>query len=172
MDKPLSLSSPETAPIPEVSPQPPVPEVEPKREAEKTPETLTEQPEKAETARLPGGSAVVPSSDVSSAVASRDPLLIEVENELEAGLWDAYREMPPALRLRFKAEGERVAQAVREGFATGRITAQRIIEMITEWLKMIPKVNKWFLRQEAKIKADALMRIQRNRQGNGDDVIK
>jgi hypothetical protein len=94
-----------------------------------------------------------------TAAASRDPLFIEVERELEDGLWDVYRELSPTLRSRFRAEGERIARLVRNGIASGQLTAKKLIEMIINWLRMIPHVNKWFLRQEAKIKADALMQL-------------
>ncbi|OIO52237.1 hypothetical protein COY93_04395 [Candidatus Uhrbacteria bacterium CG_4_10_14_0_8_um_filter_58_22] len=102
--------------------------------------------------------AVIPAAD-----RSRDMLLIEVEEKLEDNLWDAYRAMTPDLRLKFKMEGERIAQVVREGIATGRVVAHNILTMIVEWLGMIPGVNRWFLIQEAKIKTDALIKLGRNR---------
>ncbi|MFH1046876.1 MAG: hypothetical protein V1738_01110 [Patescibacteria group bacterium] len=155
-----------------VSPEIPKPfsasETEPSRENEKNRETSANQtPESSVVDRqIMPGNAVLPNntSTVSTEVANRDPLLIAVERELEDGLWDEYRELPIDLRSRFKAEGERIAQVVRDGIATGRLTARRVVEMITDWLKMIPHVNKWFLRQEAKIKADALLRVQREHQ--------
>ncbi len=159
--------SPELKSQVERSPVRPGAEVEPKPEIEKTPETVAEQPtrvEKAKQTEKPGAPAPAATAVVSPGVANRDSVLIQVERELEDGLWDVYREMPDGLRVKFKTEGERVAQVVREGFATGKITARNIITMITDWLKMIPGVNKWFLRQQAKIKTDALIRMHKEQQ--------
>lgn len=168
MDKP---NIPEQMTGPETEPQTPGPETEPTPETEKAPETKPEQPpetsekEKSET---PPKAAPRPAQEEPTAQPTRDPVLIKIENELEDGLWESYRQMPPDLRTKFKQEGERVAKAVRDGMATGKLTARKVVEIITEWLKMIPGVNKWFLRQEAKIKTDALLRLQRQEKDDAD----
>jgi hypothetical protein len=132
-------------------------------EVEEIPEVKEERIEETVIveAQEKSGKVVIPPSIQESvtAAASRDPLFIEVERELEDGLWDVYRELSPTLRSRFRAEGERIARLVRNGIASGQLTAKKLIEMIINWLRMIPHVNKWFLRQEAKIKADALMQL-------------
>jgi len=166
MDK---LIPPETP----VSPEKPAAPVEapaeqaPEREA--IPETAAEQPPEqapTESGEVPSG-APAPQATVPTVPAeevTRDPVLMEVERELEDGLWEAYSVMPPDLRQRFKVEGERVAQVIREGLAAGNLTGKRVIEIITNWLKMIPKINKWFLRQEAKTKADTILEMQKKNQ--------
>ncbi|MBU0624924.1 hypothetical protein KKF05_01130 [Patescibacteria group bacterium] len=147
--------------------------VEQSLETEKTPETTAEQVHEltsSETGETPTSISISPAIQaIKTTTAARDPLLSLVERELEDGLWDVYRELSPSLRVRFKAEGERIARVVRDGMATGRLTAKRLIEMIIDWLKMIPHVNKWFLRQEAKIKADALMQIDTERHNKSSE---
>jgi len=41
---------------------------------------------------------------------------------------------------------------------TKRLNSAAIMELVYEWLRMIPKVNKFFLEQEAKIKTDKLLK--------------
>lgn len=151
---------PEIPTSPERIPATPEAAPEKKLETETTaPETAPENaPETppAETGELPSVAPVsVPADEV-----TRDPVLMKVERELEEGLWDAYKTMPAQARQRFKAEGEQVAKVIREGMATGSLVAKNVIKLIMDWLKLIPGVNKWFLRQEAKSKTDAIMAMQ------------
>ncbi|HCC22115.1 hypothetical protein A2480_02985 [Candidatus Uhrbacteria bacterium RIFOXYC2_FULL_47_19] len=125
-------------------------------ENEPTEESINESINQTPTTQ-PASPVAIPTAD-----RNRDTLLIEVEQKLEDNLWDSYRAMPPDLRLKFKIEGERIAQVIREGIATGRLVAHSILTMIVEWLGMIPGVNRWFLIQEAKIKTDALVKLGRN----------
>lgn len=90
---------------------------------------------------------------------------MEIERKLEDGLWEAYKSMDPGLRARFKAEGERIAAVAREGIRSGKLAAQTLLEMIVNWLRMIPRVNGWFLVQDAKLKTDALIRMAKERSG-------
>jgi len=39
-----------------------------------------------------------------------------------------------------------------------RLDTAAIMELVLEWLRMIPKVNKYFLEQEAKIKTDRIVK--------------
>ena len=166
MDKPKST---EKAPIAEQPARPAESAAERAPEVEKTPETALERSESSAPTnerndQLPAVlSPTVGASGIAEAEVTRDPLLIDVERELEEGLWDVYRDLPPDARQQFKAEGERIAHVVRDGIAAGTLVARRLIELITAWLKMIPHVNKWFLRQEAKNKTDDLMRLSRER---------
>ena len=42
-----------------------------------------------------------------------------------------------------------------------RVKVKRVLELIYEWLKTIPGVNKFFLEQEAKIKTDEIMELEK-----------
>ncbi len=143
----------------------------PVMETEVIPETESAEPsergDKAEMKPEPTPATVqmtaapaVPAKEV-----ARDPVLIEVENKLSEGLWDAYKSMDPGLRAKFKAEGERIAGVARDGIASGRLAAERLLQMIVDWLRMIPRVDRWFLVQDAKLKTDALIRMSKGRDG-------
>lgn len=87
----------------------------------------------------------------------KDPHLVEVENILSAGLEDAYKEMPPELKIKFRQEGERVSGIVWQMVETAKIQVQKIVDLIRNWLKIIPHVNRFFLEQETKIKTDKII---------------
>lgn len=87
----------------------------------------------------------------------KDQHLIEVENILSAGLEEAYKELSPELKIKFKLEGERVSGIVWQMVETAKIQVQKIVDLIRNWLKMIPHVNHFFLEQETKIKTDKII---------------
>ena len=39
-----------------------------------------------------------------------------------------------------------------------RLDSAAVMELVYEWLRMIPKINKYFLEQEAKIKTDKIVK--------------
>jgi hypothetical protein len=41
-----------------------------------------------------------------------------------------------------------------------KIKVNKIIDLIRRWLKLIPGINKFFLEQEVKIKADKIIRLK------------
>lgn len=149
-------------PAPEAGPAA-VPEIESSPEGERTPESSREGSEstasKDEMVSEPAVQVAVAKTTVPASELARDPLLIEVENKLSDGLWDAYKSMDPGLRARFKAEGERIAAVARDGIVSGRLATEKILDMIVKWLRMIPRVDRWFLVQDAKLKTDAIVRM-------------
>jgi len=58
----------------------------------------------------------------------------------------------------FKEEGERTARQIENVIAIGKSMAVKILELLKNWLRLIPGVNKFFLEQEAKIKTDKILR--------------
>ncbi len=94
---------------------------------------------------------------------AKNPNLVEVENILSAGLEDAYKELPPELKIKFKLEGERVSGLIWQMVETAKIQAQKILDLIRHWLKMIPHVNYFFLEQETKIKTDKIILFAKKR---------
>ena len=67
--------------------------------------------------------------------------------------------MTAAKRQGFRRAGEQTAKNIHGLLAGGKATVQKIRDLIIKWLKMLPGVNKFFLEQEAKIKADRLINI-------------
>lgn len=93
--------------------------------------------------------------------------LIQVEAILEEGLDEYYMQMPPEMRQRFKEKGEETASKIIILLKKTKVKFGKILTLIKEWLKMIPGINRWFLRQQSKIKTDELKKIKQEQEAGG-----
>ncbi len=84
----------------------------------------------------------------------------QIESILANGLADLYVKMPADKQQEFKLAGEQTARKINSLLDQAKIKIKEIIDLIRKWLLIIPGVNKFFLEQEAKIKADEIMRIK------------
>lgn len=91
----------------------------------------------------------------------RDEITLKVEKIMETGLQDAYREMSPVQQQEFKIKGEKTAMEIRNLMNSGKIKIKKIISLLMSWLRLLPGVNKFFLEQEAKIKADKIISLKK-----------
>lgn len=91
----------------------------------------------------------------------RDEVTLRVEKIMEEGLGDAFKEMTPVQQQEFKIKGEQIAQEIRDLMRGNRLKVKKIFSLILDWLKLLPGVNKFFLEQEAKIKADKIIAIKK-----------
>ncbi len=80
-----------------------------------------------------------------------------VDNILEEGLGDIYLNMSTTERRQFKKKGEETTNTIVELLTRAKIKVNKIVQAIITWLKMIPSVNKFFIRQTAKIKTDKIL---------------
>jgi hypothetical protein len=87
----------------------------------------------------------------------KDPQLMKIENILSEGLDNLYRTMQPEEQKRFKEKGEETASKIQQLIKAVKIQTRKILELIKAWLRLIPRVNKFFLEQEAKIKTDKIL---------------
>lgn len=94
-------------------------------------------------------------------VADKSETLVIIEDILSEDLQDAYTRMDPNLQKKFKAEGERVAGMIEKMLHETQVNTSKIFSLILGWLKLIPGVNKFFLDQEAKLKADKIIKINK-----------
>lgn len=87
-----------------------------------------------------------------------------IEAVLEEGLADIYFQMAPADQRVFKVRGEATARKIAILVSRPKVKIKKIIDLIKDWLKTISGVNKFFLEQTAKIKADKIIsNIDKNR---------
>ncbi len=84
----------------------------------------------------------------------------KIEKVLEKDLEHIYLSMLPEKRKEFKIAGEQTAREINKLLEKAKVKIKKIIGLIRKWLLMIPGVNKFFLEQEAKIKADEIMKIK------------
>lgn len=84
----------------------------------------------------------------------------KIEKVLSDGLDETYKKMDPELQKRFKQKGEQTAVQINQMLDKAKVRSKKIMKMIRKWLSLIPGVNKFFLDQEAKIKADSIIEIK------------
>ena len=90
----------------------------------------------------------------------KDPLVKDIENILSKGLEEDYKTLKPALKLKFRTEGEIAANKIKKLLEKSKVNFRKIVDIITKWLQIIPGVNKFFLIQEAKNKADRIIEMK------------
>lgn len=87
--------------------------------------------------------------------------LQDIEDLMTKDLSEMYQRMSPEDQQKFKAKGEEVAQEIDSLMQRAKLTAKRVLHLIRSWLKLVPGINKFFLEQEAKIKAEELIHFAR-----------
>ena len=98
--------------------------------------------------------AITPSQ---MSVREKDQLMTDIEEMLSKDLTDVFLALPQEKRSAFKQAGEEAAFKIHAMMETGKVKVKRILELIRNWLRLVPGVNKYFLEQEAKIKTDELV---------------
>lgn len=89
---------------------------------------------------------------------------IDVEEILATGLSDVFQTMSPREQEKFKAKGEETAQIIVTLMQKLKLTARKALHLISDWLKTISGVNKYFIEQETKIKTEDVMRYAQKHQ--------
>jgi len=151
--RPEMTKSAETPVTPKTPEEIPTPE----RAVEQLPEQM---PAEKEGARVPEqtegatAQAVLPPGSDEHSVRIR-----QIENILSDGLEEAYLSMGSSEKRQFKEKGEETARQVQQLLEATKVKVKKIVTLISEWLKLIPGINGYFLEQEAKIKTDRLLKL-------------
>ena len=90
---------------------------------------------------------------------TKSQALVKVEKILEEDLYSFYYKMDPSFQARFKAQGEQTAREIERLLQKTKVKAKEILRLIIAWLKIIPGVNSFFIKQEAKIKTNKLLNL-------------
>jgi hypothetical protein len=85
----------------------------------------------------------------------------QIDAILSEGLSDVFLSMPPARQEKFKREGEETTKKINELLKKTKVKIGKIVGLIRSWLRIIPNVNRYFLEQEAKIKADKIIKLKK-----------
>lgn len=147
------------------------------RQREKTPETPAPIEQKVEPVKTPEktADALPDKSELADGLASvlpvapapvkdeiiKSPLYYQVEGILAEGLEEAYQKLTPDKQLEFKQVGEVTASKIALLLKSAKVRVKEIFHLILKWLKVIPGLNKFFLEQEAKIKADRILALKK-----------
>ncbi|MFA6194405.1 MAG: hypothetical protein WC719_01490 [Patescibacteria group bacterium] len=139
----------------------------PSRQAEKiaSPENRVESipaaPEKApETLRAGEAAPVAPRPVTPVALSYQEQRAQAIDAVLSEGLNEVFLKMDAKRQQEFKKSGEETVKRINTLLDKTKIKASKIIDLIRAWLKLIPGINLFFLEQEAKIKADKIIRIK------------
>ncbi len=84
----------------------------------------------------------------------------KIEEILEKDMGSLYLSMPTYKQNEFRRVGEEISQKINDLLDKAKIKIKNIINLIKRWLLIIPNINKYFLEQEAKIKADKILKIK------------
>ncbi len=84
----------------------------------------------------------------------------QIDKILSAGLEDAYLSLSPQVQKEFKKKGEEATIEINKLLNKVKVNLGKIIKLIKKWLLIIPKINPFFLEQEAKIKADRILDLK------------
>ena len=68
--------------------------------------------------------------------------------------------MSSAEQTVFKKKGEETTSKIVFLLTETRVRVKKIVQTIIEWLKMISGINKFFIRQTAKIKTDKILEVK------------
>lgn len=90
----------------------------------------------------------------------RDELSRRVEKIMEENIGDAYLALDPVHQQEFKLAGERTAYAISQLLKKTHVKVKKIFSLLFAWLKLLPGINRYFLEQEAKIKADKILALK------------
>ncbi|OGY94239.1 MAG: hypothetical protein A2406_01945 [Candidatus Komeilibacteria bacterium RIFOXYC1_FULL_37_11] len=83
----------------------------------------------------------------------------KIENVLAEGMEDVYLSLDAGTQKVFKTKGEDVSVKITNLLLQAKIKVKEITKLILEWLRLIPRVNKHYLEQEAKIKTEKILKI-------------
>lgn len=86
-----------------------------------------------------------------------------IEGILAEGLDNLYSNLPDNRKQEFKQKGEEAATQINQLLQAVKVKVGKIVSIIKKWLAMIPGVNKFFLEQESKIKADKLLEYKKDK---------
>lgn len=90
----------------------------------------------------------------------------EIENILSEDMNEIYQNLSPDIKQEFKRRGEETAFKIEQLICQVKIAVYKIVDLIKQWLLIVPGVNKFFLEQETKIKTDKILALSEKEKKN------
>lgn len=94
---------------------------------------------------------------------TKDQFTLQIEKIMEENLGDVFLALTPVQKQQFKIKGEETANKIRQILNTTKVRLGKVIRLIFEWLKLLPGINRFFLEQEAKIKAEKIIALSEHK---------
>ena len=91
----------------------------------------------------------------------RDDITLKIESIMETDLGDAFQALTPLQQQEFKLKGEETANLIRQLLEQTKVKVKKIFALLIAWLKFLPGIDRFFLEQEAKIKADQIIALSK-----------
>ncbi len=91
----------------------------------------------------------------------KNQTVIKIEKIMEEDLNDSFQRLSPVAKQEFKLKGEQTAAQIQELLKSTHIKVKKILNLILDWLRILPGVNHFFLEQEAKIKTDKIIALNK-----------
>jgi hypothetical protein len=128
----------------------------------------TEQSLEKSPQRISEANNVLPSLDPNMTVqqatsginASDQQIILEkVEQVLAQDMDNIFLSLDVSQQIAFKKRGEETSRQIVKLLSKGAVPLKKIVNLIVAWLRIIPNINRFYLEQEAKIKADKIMKL-------------
>lgn len=86
-------------------------------------------------------------------------VLKKVESILAENMDSIFLSLDSNSQIDFKIKGEETAKKITTLLSQAKVKVKDLIDLIIDWLRVIPRVNRYYLEQEAKLKADAIWHL-------------
>ncbi len=97
-------------------------------------------------------------------IPDKDEDIVMIENILSENISEIYKELSEAQKRAFRQKGEEVSLKIKGLLKKARVATHEILNIIKEWLRLLPGISNYFLEQEAKIKTDKILQMKREGQ--------
>ena len=87
----------------------------------------------------------------------------KIESILSEGMDNLFLSMDVTTQAQFKAKGEETVQEIATLMQQTKVKVRQVVDLLLIWLRIIPQVNKHYLEKEAKIKAEKIMGLYKNK---------
>jgi len=130
------------------------------KESKPAKQELVEKKEPAVAAQAPVAKPAAPTAAAPPPKAAKSETLEKIEDIMEEDLKEVYSHLTPEKKQEFRKKGEETAEEIEGMLFRVKIHSKKVFSLLFGWLKVIPGINKYFLKQEAKLKTDEIMDIK------------
>lgn len=135
----------------------------PESDREQAPGRTAEKPKEApkNTSEDISGQTGSGSAPTTPSLDSDEERRKKVESIMSKGLEKVYLNMSEEERMKFKEEGEKTAEKINVLLKKAKVKVKKIFDLLKKWLSMLPGSSKFFIEQEAKIRADKISKLKK-----------
>jgi fatty acid/phospholipid biosynthesis enzyme len=132
-------------------------EISPEQSAEQKIERVAPKAETIKVAETPVAPVARKAVVTKTAQQLRDE---QIDAILSDGLTDIYLSLSPKKQAEFRVGGEETVKKISGLLSQTKVKIKQIVDIIKRWLSIIPGINKFFLEQDAKIKAEKIIKLK------------